>query len=240
VTPQAAQDEAWDASGQDLFDYAEAIGFASLEGERFYPFLVLWLETDDIKAYGESQPATVGRFLTGGVGSDEEEYLAQLASASLRHRSGEHVLMRWTNALVMYSVNAEESDIASTRVLQVFEYLILRRRQLRSLVSRSDMVLRRVTLSRPHRLLSANRVIRDFSALEASLITIPAQSMDASELLVDASNAFGLDNLLDESRHGVEFLERRLQWVKAQWLFILGLAVFTINTVLTLAKMYRP
>jgi hypothetical protein len=51
-----------------------------------------------------------------------------------------------------------------------------------------------------------------------------------------AIRQFGVDVIVADTRRVYQLLDRRLQWVRGQWLAVLAVAAFVINAVIAVAK----
>jgi hypothetical protein len=55
--------------------------------------------------------------------------------------------------------------------------------------------------------------------------------------LIDAATeGFGIRRLIEDTRHSYQLLERRLQWVRAQWLAVVAVIAFITNIVFQLLR----
>jgi hypothetical protein len=59
--------------------------------------------------------------------------------------------------------------------------------------------------------------------------------VEAEWLIRQAAAKFGI-GLIDATRRNYEQLDRRLQWIKAQWLAAAAVMTFVANLLVTLAK----
>ena len=206
--------------------------------ERDYPFLAVQLaEKED---FGDCKAETLWGWLTGGYEdeTDKKKKAAVANKANLSHRSYEKLFMTWTDALAVYSsegCNDDHYQLAMCRAAQLFEYCILVRRLFRSEAGRAAKLFQRVKWWLPPPVSSAywkaNGLLEAFTQAELDLVTAPpVDSVEARRLVDQALKDFGIPDLIDDTRNSYELLDRRLQWIRAQWLAILAVVVFIAST----------
>jgi hypothetical protein len=157
--------------------------------------------------------------------------------ANISNRQYEVLLLRRTDALAVYGEaydddSRERNRRTLTRAVQIFETCVLIYRALTNLDGRIDAIAGSLSFfSMPWKgPVAAKAVIRSFAELERDyMIRPPVQSVEADRLLRVAYEQFGVPDLFESTRRRIEFLERRLQWVKTQWLVSVGVLTFFLD-----------
>jgi hypothetical protein len=212
----------------------------TLDVERHYPFLSVQLDVADLPGFVLEHTDEVAAWLTGGYERESRERRRQEVGpeANLSVRGYEQIFMRWTDALALYGAEAgDDYEVAKLRAAQLFEHCILARRLFRSdardiaeLSSRAG-ILTVPVVSKGWR--HANAVLVGFSRAELELVTAPpVASVEAQLLVQGAVERFGIPELVDDTRRGHALLDRRLQWVRAEWLAVLAVLAFLVNALI--------
>jgi hypothetical protein len=226
------------------------------ELEREYPFVAITIDPDpddpdagDVEQYTNAHAKEIGRLFTGGREHEESARLEQYASENISWRGYERLYMRWTDALGVYSKSIDRIDPdridSDTRIktiaraVQLFEICVLVRRILRnasqdiSTLSASLTFLNAYPFSSNSRL--ANQLLAQFTTTELQyLVSPPVRSVEAEWLIHQAAEKFGIVRLIDATRTNYEQLDRRLQWIKAQWLAATAVMTFVANLLVSL------
>jgi hypothetical protein len=150
--------------------------------------------------------------------------------------------MRWTDALGVYSGSIDPSTRIKTitRAVQLLEICVLVRRILRNASQEISTLSTSLTSLTPPLISSsprhANQLLAQFTTTELQyLVSPPVRSVEAEWLIRQAAAKFGI-GLIDATRRNYEQLDRRLQWIKAQWLAAAAVMTFVANLLVTLAK----
>jgi hypothetical protein len=224
----------------EIRETLERIGIGGIgERERMYPFLAVWVNSEDIARYVAKNYKQVGRLLTGGDEFEEPAQLRSYVKENLSWRSYERLYLRWTDALGLYGENIDpetrENTIANTiaRAVQLYEICVLVRRILRSASSEITKLSTGLTALHPRsyaRWRRSNAVLTKFTDTELNyLVAPPVRSVEGEVLLKRAYQHFGLPDLVDATRQNYTALERRLQWIKAQWLGAVAVLAFILD-----------
>jgi hypothetical protein len=128
------------------------------------------------------------------------------------------------------------------RAAQLFEHCVLARRifrtygqQIATLSTRTGIVRSAPVVSHSWR--RANAVLSSFNEAELDfVVSVPIRSIEAGELVRTAIERCAIQSVIDETRRNYDLLDRRLQWVRGQWLAVLAVLVFIANTVITILK----
>jgi hypothetical protein len=151
--------------------------------------------------------------------------------------------MRWTDALGVYSGSIDPSTRIKTitRAVQLLEICVLVRRILRNASQEISTLSTSLTSLTPPLISShsrrANQLLAQFTTTELQyLVSPPVRSVEAEWLIHQAAAHFGIIGLIDATRRNYEQLDRRLQWIKAQWLAAAAVMTFVANLLVTLAK----
>jgi hypothetical protein len=200
------------------------------------------LDVSDLGEYCLRHAEQVAAWLTGGYSreSRERSECEVAPQSNLSTRRYEHIFMQWTDALALYSADAgDDYEFAKLRAAQLFEYCILARRLFRSDARNiaelsSGVGLRTLpVVSKGWR--DANAVLVAFTQAEFELVTAPpVASVEAQRLIDRAVERFGIPELVANTRRGYALLDRRLQWMKAEWLAALAVLAFLVNALIAL------
>ena len=221
----------------------EQIGIEGIvERERMYPFLAVWVNSEDIAGYvaNNSNSERVGRLLTGGSEFEEPAQVRSYVEDNLSWRSYERLYLRWTDALGLYGANIDEPTRENTiaRAVQLHEICVLVRRILRSASSEITELSTGLTALHPRsydRWRRSNAVLTKFTDTELHyLVAPPVRSVEGEVLLKKAYQHFGIPDLVDATRRNYAALERRLQWIKAQWLGAVAVLAFILDKLVGL------
>jgi len=223
----------WKRQAWNLFEQCDdplhGLGLEIKEIERQYPFVAIRVDTEDVAGYCSEHAEELGRIFTGNFERDEREYLLEIMRLNLSRRDYERLFILWTDVLGVYSRNVSEEEQEKTmlRGVQVFENCILVRRLLRNLSEQADRLSSRLTVPRPW---AVNRISQSFLQIERQMIVAPpVQSVESERLLRGAYKNFGIDSLVEGTRNSCNFMERRLQWSKTQFLVAVGVIAYLLD-----------
>ena len=214
-----------------------------VERERMYPFLAVWVNSEDIAGYVANikNSERVGRLLTGGNEFEEPAQLRSYVKKNLSWRSYERLYLRWTDALGLYGANIDPDtrEYTIARAVQLYEICVLVRRILRSASSEiTELSTGLTALYVPifsDRWRRSNAVLTKFTDTELHyLVSPPVRSVEGEVLLRKAYQHFGISDLVDATRRNYAALERRLQWIKAQWLGAVAVLAFILDKLVGL------
>ncbi|BAY66946.1 hypothetical protein H6G41_23950 [Tolypothrix sp. FACHB-123] len=200
-----------------------------IEGiERHYPFASIQINSDNISQFCSENAAMLGRLFTGGYEHEEEERLEKyIKHNNISSRHYERLFIRWTDALAVYSnyIKDNEYELSLFRAAQIFETCILLRRVFKNISAKSEKISSSLSVINPNPW-AVNKLQSSFSRLERNfVIAPPISSVEAEGLLKAAYKNFGIFEMIESTRKECEFMERRFQWVKTQ--FIVSLAILT-------------
>jgi hypothetical protein len=221
-----------------LFDHTTQL-------EREYPFLAITIDTDitDMDRYAEKHAEDIGRLFTGGFDHEEPERLREYACDNISWRSYERLYLRWTDALGIYRESIDSCTRIRTiaRAVQLLEICILVRTILRNASQEISELSTGLTTLTPPVISSssrqANRLLAQFTTTELQyLVSPPVRSVEAERLIQEAAVRFGIIKLVGATRRNYENLDRRLQWIKAQWIAVAAVLTFVANLLVTLVK----
>ena len=242
--PWRRKHELWERHGyrRSLFAPTGVPLRGTIDVERHYPFPSVQLDVPDLSEYCLQHPEQVAAWLTGGYSRQSRERSEREVAPqnNLSSRRYEHIFLQWTDALALYSAEAgDDYELAKLRAAQLFEYCILARRLFRSDAGSIAELSTRVGLrtlpvvSKGWR--DANAVLVAFTQAEFELVTAPpVASVEAQRLLDRAVERFGIPELVENTRRGYALLDRRLQWMKAEWLAVLAVLAFLVNALIAL------
>jgi hypothetical protein len=227
--PLRWKQEAWDMEAS-LTAWLRRFHLEIKEIERQYPFVAVRVDRDDVAAYCSEHALELGRLFTGNFERDEDRYLLGLIEGNISRRDYERLFMRWTDVLAVYGerVGDEDQEKTMLRAVQVYETCILVRRILRNLADEADRLSSR--LSRLPVPWVVDRVSRQFLRIESQFIVAPpVQSVEAERLLRAAYESFGIGGIVEGARNSINFLDRRFQWSKTQFLVALGVLTYLLD-----------
>jgi hypothetical protein len=244
--PWQRKDELWQEheARWNLFTATGVPLRGTLDVERHYPFLSVQLEVGDLDEFVLQHTDQVSSWLTGGYARESKERRESEVGpeSNLSTRSYERIFMRWTDALALYDKHAgSDYEIAKLRAAQLFEYCILARRLFRGEARRIAELSTHVGLHTVPVVSAgwrdANAVLVAFTQAEFELVTAPpVASVEAQLLVHKAVERFGILELLETTRRGYALLDRRLQWIRAEWLGVLAVLAFLVNVLIATLK----
>ncbi|BAY76610.1 hypothetical protein NIES25_30630 [Nostoc linckia NIES-25] len=198
------------------------------EMERHYAFTSIQINSDNISEFCYENAVMLGRLFTGGYEHEEEEILKKyIEQNNISSRHYERLFIRWTDALAVYSryIDDRQYEIALCRAIQIFETCILLRRLFKNISAKSEKISSSLSVINPNPW-AVNKLQSSFSRLERNfVVSPPIISVEAERLLKAAYKNFGIFEMIESTRQECEFMERRFQWVKTQ--FIISLAILT-------------
>jgi hypothetical protein len=240
--PWRRKHELWERHGYrwNLFGPTGVPLQGTIDVERHYPFLSVQLDVSDLDEYCLEHAEEVAAWLTGGYSRESKERAEYEVGPenNLSTRRYEHIFMWWTDALALYSAEAgNDYELAKLRAAQLFEYCILARRlfrsDARSIAELSTRVGLRTVPMASKGWRDANAVLVAFTQAEFELVTAPpVASVEAQRLVDRALERFGIPDLVENTRRGYTLLDRRLQWMKAEWLAVLAVLAFLVNALI--------
>jgi hypothetical protein len=121
--------------------------------ERYYPFISLIIDRDDLGAHISEHATELGRILTGGYEHQEEQYLRKaILEGNLSQRDYERLYITWTDAMGVYCrTGVDQDDLNRTffRGLQLYEACIIVSRLFRVTRFRMDEAYASIRAWRP-------------------------------------------------------------------------------------------
>jgi hypothetical protein len=230
--PQKLKKEAWQRCEEDLSPLSPF--FDDLRGERFYPFVAMEADTDDIDGFAAANAEEIGRILTGNLGEERPAKLRQYIEGDLSQRSYEKLLIRWTDGLAIYSriEPKEKYENSMFRAVQVFEHCILARVSLLAVAEQIDEFQRHLAVVTPTKWFKSRDLLASFSNIEESFVMYPrVQSVDADRLITGAQAQFGLDKVLAGAKAKQSELREQLEWAKTQTLGLLAFITYLLDKI---------
>ncbi len=197
--------------------------------DRVYPFVSLTVDTDDVAKYSDDNAEELGKIFTGYFEEDEKAYLLEIMRSNLSKRRYERLFVRWTDVLAIYSRSMDKDQQKKTmlRAAQIYETCILLSRLCKNLSEEADGVSSRLWRPKPR---ATDRILMSLLEIERQFVVAPpVQSVEAGNLLSGAYKSFGMDNVIGGARSSCQFLERRSQWVKAQFLVVIGVLAYLLD-----------
>jgi len=245
--PLSRRKEAGEKSEEDLM-FLETFGL-SQKGERNYPFIGIRVNTSDVGKYCAEHAVELGRVFTGNPEKENKAQLEAYIRENLSRREYEQLFLRWTEGLGVYASNIDEDmdekynekmyEKSLFRAVQIFEICILVRRLLRNITETADDLSGRLSMVIP-RPFAVNRLSQTFLEVQRVLVSgPPVQSVEAERLLRTAYRSFGINALVDSTRQSCDFLERRFQWVKTQFLVAIGIITYLLDKLNLFADLRR-
>ncbi len=218
--------------------------------ERVYPLVIVCVDAPDLTEFCRDHASDVALWYTGGYEYESVQRQLELVGShnNMSQRSYERLFMRWTEALALYNVPLDDPEAEERyrrtrcRVAQLFEHCILTRRIFRTDSEQISDFSTKVRFFRSLPLLSpnwskANQVLSAFSRAEYEMVLDPpVQSVEAEELVGKALERFGISTLAHDTRRGYDLLDRRLQWLRGQWLAVFAVLAFLITALIDLLK----
>lgn len=228
---------AWDLSSEQIRDL-DRLGLDLEDIERHYPFLAVQADTPDLARFCADNAEDLGKLFTGDYESEDPKHLKDYISENLSRRSYERLLIRWTEALAVYSCDIDDDKYENSlfRAVQVFELCILVRRLFRKISKKAEDMMPRLSMFFP-RPWSVNGILNSLSTAEETFIlSPPISSVEAERLLTVSYERFGVAKTVESAKRSCESLERRFQWAKAQFLGVVAVLVFILDTLLKLIQ----
>lgn len=231
--PHALKAAAWARTEEDLGSLDPF--FEELRVERFYPFVSIEADTDNIDDFATANAEEIGRILTGDLEGERPATLRRYIETDLSLRSYEKLLVRWTEALVLYSRMQSEQKYEECmfRAVQVFEHCILARVSLLALAGQMEQFLRRLAVVTPTKWFKSRDLLATFSNVEETFVMYPhVQSVEADRLISGAHAQFGLDKVLASAKAKQSELREQLEWAKAQTLGLLAFITYLLDKII--------
>ena len=231
--PLALKRNAWELSSSQVEDF-NRLGLDLEEVERHYPFVAIQAEASDLPQFCANNAEDLGRLFTGDYESEDPSCLKEYISGNLSRRSYERLLIRWTEALAVYAGDISEDQYENSlfRAVQVFEACIMVRALFRKISKRADSMKRKLIVFTPHPWAVKGIMNSMAAAEETFIVSPPVSSVEAERLLLTSYERFGIGKTVESARRVCESLDNRFQWVKAQILGGVAVAVFVIDTLL--------
>jgi hypothetical protein len=228
--PLQRKHSAWDGA-EDSLRKIYGLGLDIREIQRHYPFVSVLANTDNLTSFCRENAVELGRLFTGNYEYEDEHRLAKYVDDNISTRGYERLFVRWTEALAVYADSADDKDKRRyeqtlCRALQVYETCVLVERLLRKLNAETDRI---VSTLAPYRFRpwAVNNLITSLLNTERTyIVSPPVSSVEAQRLLQAAFNNFGIPHLLESAKSSVEFLEKRYQWEKAQFLGLIAVVAW--------------
>jgi hypothetical protein len=187
----------------------------------------------------------LGRTFVGSLEYADERWLRCYTreEESLSHRTYERLYVRWTDTLALYGAGAyvesyeDEYYTALARSVQVVELCVLVRRLLRNIRDDISVNARDLRVLSPRAAFTAlahrRRLLQPFWDVEESFyVAPPFRTVEGERLVAGSFEKFGIDRLFVDVRRVHENLERRLEFVAAEWALIGAILAFTVTSVL--------
>ncbi len=231
--PHALKAAAWAKTEEDLGSLQPF--FEELHVERFYPFVSMEVGSDNIDAFAAANAEEIGRILTGDLEGERSATLRRYVETDLSLRSYEKLLVRWTEALALYSRMESEQKYEECmfRAVQVFEHCILARVSLLALASQMERFLRRLAVVTPAKWFKSRDLLATFSDVEETFVMYPhVQSVEADRLISGAHAQFGLDKVLASANAKQSELREQLEWAKTQTLGLLAFVTYLLDKII--------
>ena len=202
--------------------------------ERFYPFAAIEADTDNIDAIAVTNAEEIGRILTGDLECERAATLRRYIETDLSLRSYEKLLVRWTEALALYSRMESEKKYEECmfRAVQVFEHCFLARVSLLAIAEQMEQYLRHLTVVTPGKWFKSCDLLTTFSNVEETFVMYPhVQSVEADRLISGAHARFGLDKVPAGAKTRQSELREQLEWAKAQTLGLLAFVTYLLDKI---------
>jgi len=237
VDPLERKKRSWDDAQADVAALEELC--PEVRVERQYPFIALELRHENLKEACQNSREYLGRIFTGDHENERSEVLRSYIDRDLSQRSYELLLIRWTEALAVYSHidNQEFYEKCFLRAMQVFEHCILGRATLRSIEEKARALAQRLAnqffVLTPAIWAEEHRVETWFLEAEQIFAASPkVQSVEADRLVSRADIEFGIAKAVLAAKAQVENVRSQAQWAKAQTLAAIGVATYVIDKLI--------
>jgi hypothetical protein len=230
--PLSLKRAAWEMCDEDLGPVYPF--FKELRGERFYPFVAIEADTDDVDGFAAANAEELGRILTGDLEGERPATLRKYIDGDLSLRSYEKLLVRWTEGLVLYSRmdSQEKYENCMFRALQVFEHCILARVSLLTVAEQIEQFQRHLSAVTPAKWLKSRELLTTFSNIEETFVMYPSvQSVEADRLISGALSQFGLSKVVAHAKAKQSELREQLEWAKAQTLGFLAFITYLLDKI---------
>ena len=203
--------------------------------ERYYPFVAIQVDTDDIDEYAKANAEEIGRILTLDWEQERPTTLRKYVETDLSLRSYEKLLIRWTDALALYArmEDEEKYEKCMFRAVQLFEHCILARVSLRALAGDMETFLRHLAVVTPAKWYRSRDLLATFASAEETFVMYPhVQSVEADRLITAAGDQFGLAKVLASAQTKQSEFRERLEWAKSQTLGLLAVVIYSVDKVI--------
>jgi hypothetical protein len=230
---RALKAAAWNRTEEDLRPVYPVL--KELSVERFYPFVAVQVDSDDIERFATSNAEEIGQILTGDLEGERPATLRTYIETDLSLRSYEKLLVRWTEALALYSRmdSDKKYEECMFRAVQVFENCVLARVSLLALAGQMDQFMRHMAFVTPAKWTRSRDLLASFSNVEETFVMYPGvQSVEADRLISGAHAQFGIDKVLAGAKAKQSELRDQLEWAKTQTLGLLALLTYLLDKII--------
>lgn len=230
---RALKAAAWNRTEEDLRPVYPVFGELSVE--RFYPFVAVQVDSNDIEGFACSNAEEIGQILTGDLEGERPATLSTYIKTDLSLRSYEKLLVRWTEALVLYSrMNSDQKyEECLFRAVQVFENCVLARVSLLTLAEQMEEFMRHLAVVTPSKWIKSRDLLASFANIEETFVLYPrVQSVEADRLISGAHAQFGIDKVLARAKAKQSELRDQLEWAKTQTLGLLALTTYLLDKII--------
>ena len=138
--------------------------------------------------------------------------------------------------MAVYSGDTDEDRYENSlfRAVQIFEVCVMVRALFRKISKRADSIKRKLSMFTP-RPWSVSEIMNSLAGAEETfIVSPPISSVEAERLLTASYERFGIGKTVESARRSCESLEKRFQWAKTQFLAVVAVAVFILDTLLKL------
>jgi len=226
----ALKNQAWEESNEFL-SYLDPY-LEGIEGERFYPFVAVMADTEAIDEFAKTNAVEIGRILTGDLEGERTATLRTYIENDLSQRSYEKLLIRWTEAFVLFSrLDSEKKyEECMFRAVQVFEHCILARVSLLAITEQMEKFLHHLLFLTPAKWFKSRSLLASFANIEDVFVMYPrVQSVEADRLIGAAHAQFGLAKVMDAAKAKQTELREQLDWAKALSLGLLAFIAYLVD-----------
>src|SRR5262249_2109991 len=121
------------------------------EQERQYPFVAIQAHASDFERFCSDNAEALGKLFTGDYESEDPNRLKGYISDNLSRRKYERLLIRWTDALAVYSDETDKKQYENSlfRAVQIFELCVLVRTLFRKISQKADNLQQKVSMFVP-------------------------------------------------------------------------------------------